>query len=183
MNAHHLVLGKLKDVLSGRIIDDTHDERHRQKLARLLIHEKKYRRDEIESRFKLAVTAGERKARVNIDFVLSLARRTGMLIYYGPGSIVTRHQPAVAASRLIAPYQIPMVVVTNGNEAETIDGSTGRVLGRGLTTIPDRAGLSDVIARFRFSPITARQAELASRVLYAFEVDDRCPCDDSICKL
>ena len=37
MGGHHLILGKLTDFISGEILDDTLDERHRQKIARLLV--------------------------------------------------------------------------------------------------------------------------------------------------
>ena len=36
------------------------------------------------------------------------------LLTFGPGSIVSRERPALAVARLVAPYQVPVVVVTNG---------------------------------------------------------------------
>ena len=42
MNGHHLILGKLSDYLTGDTLDDTHDERYRQKIARLLVDRKGY---------------------------------------------------------------------------------------------------------------------------------------------
>ena len=55
-----------------------------------------------------------------------------MIVKYAPGSLVTRHRPALAASRLIAPYQVPVVVVTNGKDTNILDGSTGKVTGYGF---------------------------------------------------
>jgi len=181
--SHHLILGELVDFITGETIQDTHDERYRQKLARLLVNNKGYLKKEIEPRCELIVKAENKKAIVKIDFKVTLSGRICMIIKYGPGSLVTRHRPALAASRLAAPYQVPVVVVTNGEEADIIEGATGKVISSGLESIPDRPELIDRIADTHFSPISAKQAEMESKIIYAFEIDDSCLCDDNICRL
>ena len=180
---HHLILGKLVDFISGATIQDTHDERYRQKLARLLVNNKGYHKKEIEPRCELIVKAENKKAIVRIDFEVTLSGRICMIIKYGPGSLVTRHRPALAASRLAAPYQVPVVVVTNGEEADIIEGATGKVISSGLESILGRSELIDRVADTRFNPISTKQAEMESKIIYAFEIDDSCPCDDTICRL
>ena len=106
-----------------------------------------------------------------------------MIIKFGPGSLVTRRRPALAISRLIAPYQVPVAVITNGQDAEIISGPTGAVIATGLDAIPDRQDLVRQATETNFKPISKRRAELESRILYCYEVDDSCECDDDICKL
>jgi hypothetical protein len=106
-----------------------------------------------------------------------------MIIKYGPGSIVTRHRPALAASRLVTPYQVPVVVVTNGEDAEVLDGATGKVIQTGLNSIPSKMILLQSVADIRFKPISVNRVEMESRIVYAYEVDGSCPCDDTICRL
>lgn len=183
MGGHHLILGKLNDSITGEILDDTYDERYRQKLADLLVNEKKYLKSEIHPRFEIGVSAGKNRAIVKIDFVITLAQQVGMIVKYAPGSLITRHRPALAASRLVAAYQIPLVVVTNGEDADILDGPTGEVLARGLKSVPAKPELVKKINKRPFNPISARQNEMEARILYAYEVDDRCPCDDTICKV
>lgn len=183
MQGHHLILGELVDFISGEIIADTHDERYRQKLAHLLVNHRGYLKNEIQPRRELVVTAGDKRAVVKIDFEVTVAGRTGMIIKYGPGSLVTRHRPALAASRLVAPYQVPVVVVTNGEDADILEGATGKVRSQRLESIPAKTELMETIAGSDYSLIPAEQAEVESRVVYAFEVDGSCPCDDTICKL
>ena len=69
-----------------------------------------------------------------------------MVIRFGPGSLVSRERPTLAISRLIEPYQVPLAVVTNGQDAEVLDGETGRVVGRGLAAIPARPELTATLA-------------------------------------
>lgn len=183
MNGHHLVLGKLADVITGEILDDTLDERYRQQLGHLLVNQKGYMKTDITPRQNILVSAGKNRARMPLDFKVTVSSIVGMIIKYGPGSIVTRHRPALALSRLIAPYQIPVVVVTNGQTAEILDGASGKLLSHGLDTIPARARLKEIVTAADLETISKKRFEMESRILYAFEIDGACPCDDTICRL
>ncbi len=198
MTGHHLILGKLADFITGETLDDTHDERYKQYLARLLVEDKGYPKNEIEPRCELLVKAGDLRAIVKVDFKITLllpshsqavARekeektRICMIVKYGPGSLVTRQRPALAASRLLASYQIPVVVVTNGQDADIMDGASGKVILSGLESIPSRPVLIQLTENARFNQIPAKQAEMESRIVYAFEIDGSCPCDDTVCRL
>ncbi len=183
MTGHHLILGKLVDVISGKTIDDTHDEQYKQKIARLLITQKGFNREDIEKDVEVIARAGEKSAIVKVDFIIKIAEKKLMVIKYGPGSIVTRRRSALAASRVIAPYQIPIVVVTNGYDAEILDGTNGNVVANGLYSIPEKEELLKIEEKTRFAKIEAARSEMESRLLYVYEVDGACPCDDSVCRL
>jgi hypothetical protein len=43
--------------------------------------------------------------------------------------------------------------------------------------------LRQLTASSPFDSISRKRAEMESRILYAFEVDGCCPCDDSVCRL
>ena len=183
MTGHHLILGERTDLITGETIIDTHDERYRQKIARLLINHKGYQKNDIEPRKDLLVQAGENRAVIKIDFLINLSGKVCMIIKFGPGSIVTRRRPLLAASRILAPYQIPMAVVTNGEDAEVLEGISGRVISRGLETIPGREQLVDICCADHFNRIPVERAEMESRILYCYEVDGSCPCDENVCIL
>ena len=183
MSGHHLILGELTDLITGEILKDTLDERYRQKIARLLIDEKKYLKGDIQARKKLLVKAGQNKAVIKIDFIINVSDRHCMIIKYGPGSLVTRHRSVLAASRVLTPYQIPVAVVTNGEDAEILDGRSSKVLSRGLDAIPSKMELLETANRFEFNGISTDRAEMESRILYCYEVDDSCPCDEDVCRI
>jgi hypothetical protein len=183
VNGHHLILGELVDYLTGGSLPDTHDERYRQRLARMLVQEKGYRKADIASRRPLTVRAGTRRALIYIDFQVSLSGRIAMIVKYGPGSLVTRHRPVLAASRLVAPYQVPLAVVTNGEDADVLDGTTGNILASGLAALPSRDDCAAFTASASFDPVAAKRAEMESRIVYCYEIDGACPCDDSVCRI
>ena len=183
MTGHHLILGKITDVITGETLDETHDERYRQKIASLLVNQKKYQKKEIKPRLALTVRADNKKAVVPIDFVITLSGKVSMIIKFGPGSLVTRHRCLLAASRLIAPYQIPVVVVTNGEDADILDGKTGKLISTGFENIPSKSELMETIKISDDKKIPENRVEMESRILYAYEVDGSCPCDDTICRI
>ena len=183
MNGHHLILGELVDFITDETLKDTHDERYRQKIARLLVNQKGYLKADIEPRKELPVKADAKKAILKIDFVVTLAGRVCMVVKYGPGSLVTRRRAVLAASRLIAPRQVPVAVITNGIDAEIMKGASGEIIAQGLDSIPTKPDLEIIVAREAFMTISDEQAEMESRILYCYEVDDSCECDDDICRL
>jgi hypothetical protein len=183
MAGHHLILGELVDCITGETIDDTHDERYRQKIARLLVNQKGYCTGDIEPRRKLLVEAGDKKAIVMIDFLIKRWDKVCMLIKYGPGSLVTRRRSVLAASRLVMPYQVPIAVITNGEDAEILEGTSGKVISQGLDTIPSLSELEKIIGNDQFKTIAKEKSEIESRIFYCYEVDGSCPCSEDICRL
>ena len=183
MNGHHLILGKLTDFITGETLKDTHDERYRQKIAQLLVRQLGYLKADIEPRKALIARADRKKAVLKIDFTITLNGRTCMVLQYGPGSLVTRRRAVLAVSRLIAPYQVPVAVITNGKDAEIVNASSGEVTASGLESIPPKLELTRMATGEAFEPISGQRAEMESRILYCYEVDDRCECDDDVCRL
>lgn len=183
MDGHHLILGQLTDFITGETLPDTHDERYRQKLARILVNSGGFAKSEIHPRIKITAAAGPKRAVLNADLVAVLNDTVGLLVKYGPGSLVTRHRPALAMSRLLSSAQVPFIVVTNGEDADILEGAKGNVVARGLKHIPNRRTVSEALVHTPLTPIAAPRLELEARILYAFEVDGCCPCDDNVCKL
>ncbi|MBW1835436.1 MAG: type I restriction enzyme HsdR N-terminal domain-containing protein [Deltaproteobacteria bacterium] len=179
MAGHHLILGEISDFLTGKVIQNTHDEQYRQKLARLLVNELGYQKADIQPRVSLKVTVDKKIAMVSVDFAVKLSDRFYMILKYGPGSLVTRHRSSLAVSRILAPYQIPLIVVTNGEDADILDGETGNVISSGLNTIPSKSNLLRMVDIKMARPISDKRLEMESRIIYAFEIDDSCPCDDT----
>ena len=183
MGNHHLVLGELVDFLTDKIRVDTHDERYRQKIARFLVYQKGFTKEQIESLRPLVVTAGNNRGQIKIDFCIHLAGKIGMIVKYGPGSLVTRYRPTLALTRLVVPYQIPIAVVTNGKDAHVIDGKKGNLISQGIGSIPSAKHLLAIIKKASLNKISSKRAEMEARIVYCYEIDGSCPCDDTVCKL
>ena len=183
MDGHHLIMGELVDRITGETLPDTHDERYRQKIAALLLDKKGYSKSHIQPRIELLLQADDKKALITVDFLITLFEKSAMVVKYGPGSLVTRRRPCLAVARLLTPYQIPVVVVTNGEDAEILDGPDGKVIATGLTAIPSRGNLEKHLSEHVWEQMSPERKVMESRIAYCYEVDGTCPCDDTICRL
>ncbi len=174
--SHHIVYGTLHDYLTGEELVDTDDERTRQDLARMMVEEKGYAKEDLEPRRCIETLFATEFVRSNITLTVSLEGKRIMVIRYAPGSLVSRERSAIAAARVMEEdYQIPLAVVTNGRDAELLDTANGKVLQTGMAAIPDcrqaRELLPGLVFRERLDD-TKREREL--RILNAFDVEICC---------
>ena len=177
---HHMIYGSLADFVTGEPLVDTDDERYRQKLARLLVEEKGFAKSELTMRRRIETLFAHQFVASRIDIVVSIENQRVMVLRYGPGSLVTRERPAIAAARVLEENQIiPLAVVTNGEDAELLDSRTGKVLETGLGAIPTREAVVALLPGLDFRPVALERREPELRILNAFDVEICCsggPC-------
>ena len=177
---HHFIYGTCNDFVTGEEIVDTDDERYRQKIAHFLVEEKGFAKEDLEPRLTIETLFASQFVVSKIEYVVSLNGRRVMVVRYGPGSLVTRERPAIAAARVLDPAQrIPLAMVTNGEDAEVLDTLTGKVLFEGLDGVPCREDLAAMVTFFDFSPYPGERRERELRILNAFDVQVCCvggPC-------
>jgi hypothetical protein len=175
-SSHHIVYGTLRDALTGEELPDTDDERYRQQLARLLLEEKGYGAGDLEPRLAIDTEVNGQKVRSLIELTATIQGRRLLIIRYGPGSLVTRERPAIAAARLLEPaYRIPLAVVTNCRDAELLETKTGKVLATGMDAIPDRERLAALAPGLVIEPFAgADKRDREARILNAFDVEVCC---------
>ncbi|MFZ2196293.1 MAG: type I restriction enzyme HsdR N-terminal domain-containing protein [Thermodesulfovibrionales bacterium] len=179
---HKRILGKTIDFITGREITDTDDERYRQKLAHILIEEKGYTKGDVEVKRRIETTVDSNKVLSMVDFVVTVDETAFMVIRYGPGSIVTRERPALAAARILAQYQIPCTIVTNGEDAEILDTLTGKVVGTGIASIPDKSAARQQLSKIKLQHLSPEQSDTEKRILSAYDwLEHSLECDDDWC--
>ena len=180
IKTHHMIYGNLVDFVTGETLVDTDDERYRQQINRFLVEEKGFEKDDLEVRRKIETLFSSQFVVSQIDVVIMIAGRRLVVVRYGPGSLVTRERPALAAARVLDPdHIIPLTIVTNGEDAEIMDTVSGKVIGQGLDAFPDR---QQVLKLADADPVPGpgvdrREKEL--RILNAFDIEACCvggPC-------
>ncbi len=176
VSSHHRVYGSLRDYLTGEELTDTDDERNRQQLARMMVEEKGYAKEDLEPRRFIETLFSAQFVRSTIELTVSLEGKRFMIIRYGPGSLVTRERSAIAAARVLEnEYQIPLAVVTNGRDAELLATATGQVLATGMEAIPDYRQARELLPTLVFRErMEGKKRERELRILNAFDVEICC---------
>jgi Type I restriction enzyme R protein N terminus (HSDR_N) len=179
---HKRILGKTTDFITGREITDTDDERYRQKIARFLVEERGYPKEDIDVKRRFELDIEGKQVLSMVDFVIRVKGRSFMIVRYGPGSLVTRERPALASARVLEPYQVPITVVTNGEDAEVIDTATGKVVSTGIASIPSRDALLERFADTAFPSLSQKQRDAEKRILSAYDwLEHSLECDEDWC--
>lgn len=178
---HHIVYGTCEDYITGETLTDTDDERIRQGLARLLVEEKGYDKNELEMRRKIETLFAKQFVTSKIDITVLHRGKRVMVVRYAPGSLVTRERSAIAAARVLDDeYRIPLAVVTNGKDAELLDSASGEVLGTGLEAIPTREEITLMFEKLDFAAVNdEKKKERELRILNAYDIEVCCvggPC-------
>ena len=165
----------ITDFITGKETPDCDDEQIRQSIERLLVNEKGYARDEIEVDRPFTITAdGGGNGRA--ELVIFVEGKPFMSIKSQRGSLVSREQESLAAARLCFPVQIPLTVVTNGQDAEILDTLTGKVIDEGLDAIPDKAEALRRLPSLELKPLPEEKKERQERIYLAFATL-QCPTD------
>ena len=174
-SGHHIVYGELQDYLTGLVLPDTDDERVRQRLARLLVEELGYAKQELEPRLTIVSEYANRVV-TTIDLTVRIDGKRLFILRYGPGSLVTREKAAIAAARILEPaYSIPLAIVTNGRDAELLETGHGKVLATGMDCIPTRQQAGDLVRQSLFVPFSdPEKRDQALRILNVFDLEVCC---------
>ncbi len=169
---HHIVYGELRDYLTGRSLPDTDDERVRQELARLLVEQLGYAKQELEPRLTIVSEYGNRVV-TTIDLTARINGRRLFILRYGPGSLVTREKAAIAAARILdSDYRIPLAIVTNGRDAELLETTHGKVSATGMGCIPSRQQAEEIVQTIVFEPFPDNEKrDQALRILNIFDLE------------
>ena len=178
-----LILGKIVDFITGQQIVETHDERARQRIARFLVENKGYPKEDIEPRREIVLSVDGNRATARVDFVIRVGGKAFAIVIFGPGSLVSRERSALAAARLVERYEVPFAVVTNGKDAEVLETRSGRVIAEGLDAIPSKEKALERIGALTFEELPAKRLEKEQRILYVFDVLAERECDEFTCSL
>ena len=177
---HHLIYGHLEDFITGERLVDTDDERFRQKIAHFLVEKKGWAKKDIEPRRRIETLFAGNFVVSTIDFLVRYKGTPFMIVRYGPGSIVTRERPAIAAARvLLKECRIPIAVVTNGQDAVILETKKGQKIGEGLEAIPGKDEAAAFLADYPPGPFPEERRERELRILNAYDVEICCaggPC-------
>jgi hypothetical protein len=171
-----MVYGTLSDYLTGEELTDTDDERYRQQLARMMVEERGFAREELEPRLFIESIINSQYVKSTIELTVRLNGRRLMIIRYGPGSLVTRERAAIAAARLLdQDHRIPLAVVTNCRDAELLETLTGKVLATGMEGIPTREHLIHLLTGQAMEPFADEERrDREMRILNAFDLEVCC---------
>ena len=125
------------DYITGKPRVNTGAEANRQETERVLVEMKGYERKDIDVDAPISMDmAGGECYRSTVDLVVRVQGLRYMVVKCAPGALASREREILAAARLLADYQVPLAVATDGKHAIVWETISGNCLGEGLDAIP-----------------------------------------------
>ena len=149
--------------------ETTKEEVVREKVLQMLLRDKEFRLEDLEVDVPYEFQAGAEAFQSRASLIIRLEGRRVALIKCGAGSILARERPSLSMARLMDEVQIPLTVVTNGEEATLLNTLDGKTLECGLGAIPTRSQLAERLKELEFLPLAEKRHKMEKQILSAFE--------------
>jgi hypothetical protein len=130
----------IRDYVTGREVPNVGAEENRQAVEAFLVEQKGYQKEDIKVDVDIVVTVAGERYHSQVDLVVCAdgGKIDLMVIKCAAGSLGSRERESIAAARLLAEYQIPWAVVSDGKTATVLDTVTAKKVGQGLDAIPSK---------------------------------------------
>ncbi|MBU2488354.1 MAG: type I restriction enzyme HsdR N-terminal domain-containing protein [Proteobacteria bacterium] len=162
----------IDDFVTGQPVPLVGAEENRQALARFLVEEKGFAREDIEVDAPLAFSVDGQPHESCLDLVVSMAGRRVLVVKVAAASLGSREREAVAAARLAEGGPVPLAAVSDGADAILLSTATGKVVAQGLASLPDPARALE-LARSEPLPLLEGPRLRAERLIFrSFDADN-----------
>lgn len=173
--------GYIKDYVTGKLVQDTPEERVRQKIEHLLVDELGYGKFEIDVEKEIEVSIGRRKISPRADLIVRVGVTPVMVIETkAPEEDITIYRDQAKSYAKVHKPSIPIAVLTNCTNTEVWNVPEDKLIAQSITGILPRDKASELISK-GFRAITTDEIEAALRTLVTFvdpkefsRVLDRC---------
>ncbi len=161
--------GTLRDYLSGDEIDETTFEEFRQLLARLLVEEKGYPKEQLKAKVPLTYCVDGEDFERPLDYVVYDEKdKPIFVIIFCAGDVGTFERETVCAGRLVDGGPVPFALVTDTMNASLLDVRTGELVARSMAAVPSWDDLLAMVEKAEIKPLTDKQREMQTRVFHTY---------------
>ena len=159
------------DFVTGKEIPNVGAEENRQMVERFLVNEKGYAKADIAVDVDIKITVGAEIYRSQIDLVVSADSGSTplMAIKCAAASLGSREREILAAARLLAEYQLPFAIVSDGKDAIVLDTVSGRKLGQGLKAILSKQAALTKRNTLKFLPFPKEKREREKLIFRSYD--------------
>lgn len=170
MTMHEVSLGQtIQDFLTGESLEMTTYEDLRQGLARLLVEEKGYPKDNLTPKVPIQFEIDGKPFVRNVDLVVSSDQnKPALALVFCSGTPETYTREAVYAGRLLPNGPAPLVIVTDTKDARLLRTTDGKELASGFSSIPSWEALQELLVLNQPPALNPDRIAREQRVFYMY---------------
>lgn len=159
----------LRDYLTGQDIEETTYEEFRQALAKLLVEEKGYPKDNLRPKVELKYKIEGKDYLRELDLVAyDDEGRALMVILFCSGEVGSYERETVLAGRLVENGPSFLSLVTDTTDATLMHTDSGEVIERGMRALPRWDKLLKMTGGMKRMTITTEDRSKNLRIFHAY---------------
>lgn len=161
----------MKDFLTGGEIPNIGAEANRQAVARYLVENKSYPAAAIvrDAPLEIEVAGEPYHSRIDLIVMAGQPLQPFMAFKCAAGSLGSREREIVSAARIYGAHQIPLAVVSDGQNAIVLDTVSGRKIAEGMAAIPDQQTADRQVSQSSPVPYPPDRLEREKRVFRSYD--------------
>ncbi|QJB54891.1 type I restriction enzyme HsdR N-terminal domain-containing protein [Pseudodesulfovibrio sp. zrk46] len=161
--------GTLRDYLTGDEIDETTFEEFRQALAKLLVEERGYPKEQLKAKVPLKYCVDGEDYERPLDLVVyDESGKPMLVVIFCAGEVGTFERETICAGRLIEGGPVAFAIVSDSMDASLLDVRTGDLIARGMQAVPEYEKLVKMVDEAEVKPLTDEQREKQTRVFHTY---------------
>jgi hypothetical protein len=167
-------MGRREDLVKEKIDDQDFMEIFQLRGVREIVYqrltrEKGYSPSDILIDQEIHLTLGNQEIMVSTDFIIMLDDIYFSIIKCIGSGVEAWVRYTTAFARTAQNYQIPLAMVTDGEQAALIDTLSGNRAGDSFDAFPERLKAEDILKDFKKVSFPKEKLEKEIRIVYAFE--------------
>ncbi len=140
--------GYIKDYVTGKLVQDTPEERVRQKIEHLLVDELGYGKFEIDVEKEIEVLIGRKKISPRADLIVRVGITPVMVIETkAPEEDITIYRDQAKSYAKVHEPHIPIAVLTNYTDTEVWNVLEDKLIAQSISGILPRDKASELISK------------------------------------
>ena len=161
----------ITDFVTGIAKPNVGAEENRQMVERYLVNDRGYLKEDIQvdSDIELSIAGETYRSQVDLVVTVDGGQTPVMVIKCAAGSLGSREREVLAASRLLARYQIPLAVVSDGKTAVVLNTVSGKKLAEGLDAIPTKTQAQERLKHTRPVAFPAERREREALIFRSYD--------------
>ncbi|ACL05813.1 hypothetical protein Dalk_4129 [Desulfatibacillum aliphaticivorans] len=160
------------DKVTGNLAPHIGAEDNRQKAEELLLGEKGFSAADIFVDHPVSVEVNGQDYASALDLLVSVDGKPVMVIKCAAGSLDSRQKEVIAAARVCIDPIPPIAASTDGSEWLLWDVKSGKQMGRGADSVPDKSRAGDILAAYTPEPLEGKALMRERLIFRSYDMDN-----------
>ncbi|SHK42274.1 Type I restriction enzyme R protein N terminus (HSDR_N) [Desulfatibacillum alkenivorans DSM 16219] len=160
------------DKVTGKLVSNIGAEVNRQKAEETLLEKKGFSKEDIAVDTPVSIEVNGQDYTSALDLLVSVGGTPVMVIKCAAGSLDSRQKEVIAAARVCIDPIPPIAASTDGSEWLLWDVKSGKQMGRGADSVPDKSQAIEILTGYTPEPLEGKALMRERLIFRSYDMDN-----------